>query len=164
MQLSNALCLQVIWPTCHTTFADPPDGSPHVPYDDSNNQSTHSPPYVVAPSQNNTAEPENPDNQYRCTICDKKFRRKAQLNTHVRNSHSQPSATDVDDDDVEDVRFETSKNNDQSVSDTEVAVSTPSQQANVQYECAICGRRFTQKDNLRMHLKTIHDIGDFETF
>ena len=163
IKLTNAACLQVIWPTCHTTFTDPPERSPHVPYNIiSNNQSTYSAQHDAAP-QAITAQPENPDNQHRCTICDMKFKRKAQLNTHVRKSHTQQEATE-DDDEIEVDRFETSKNNDHSVGDMEVALSTPSQQTNVKYECAICGRQFAQKDNLRMHLKTIHDIGDFETF
>ena len=32
------------------------------------------------------------------------------------------------------------------------------------YECEICGRKFTEKSNLKSHLRNIHGLGDAKTF
>ena len=31
-------------------------------------------------------------------------------------------------------------------------------------ECEVCGRKFTNKRNLRRHLSTVHGVGDFQSF
>ena len=32
------------------------------------------------------------------------------------------------------------------------------------HECEVCGRKFTEKRSLNLHLKTIHGVGDVKTF
>ena len=32
------------------------------------------------------------------------------------------------------------------------------------HECEVCGRKFTQKKNLKLHLSTFHGVGDAESF
>ena len=32
------------------------------------------------------------------------------------------------------------------------------------HECEVCGRKFTEKHNLRRHLSTVHGVGDVKTF
>ena len=35
---------------------------------------------------------------------------------------------------------------------------------NARYECEVCSRKFTTKGNLKMHLSTVHGVGDVQTF
>ena len=32
------------------------------------------------------------------------------------------------------------------------------------YECEVCGRKFTKKGHLKIHLSTVHGVGDVRTF
>ena len=32
------------------------------------------------------------------------------------------------------------------------------------YPCDVCGRKFTEKQNVRMHKRTVHGVGDAKTF
>ena len=32
------------------------------------------------------------------------------------------------------------------------------------HECEVCGRKFTEKGSLKLHLSTIHGVGDVKTF
>ena len=32
------------------------------------------------------------------------------------------------------------------------------------HECEVCGRKFTEKNKMHRHMRTVHEIGDVKTF
>ena len=48
-------------------------------------------------------------------------------------------------------------------SNTRAPTSRP-EHPDAKYPCDVCGRKFTQSSNLRIHLRTYHNIGDVKTF
>ena len=48
--------------------------------------------------------------------------------------------------------------------DTAHAQSSRPEHPNARHECEICGRKFTEKWNLKLHLRTVHGVGGAESF
>ena len=70
-----------------------------------------------------------------CQICHMTFSNQSAINVHYDKAHAQSSGR-----------------------------PPRPEHPDARHECEVCGRKFTDKGNMRRHLSTVHGVGDVKTF
>ena len=125
------------------TFSDQSAMSAH-------NDKAHAPSKTKPSTKTSTRppRPEHPYAKHQCDICGRKFTTVSSLNLHQRTVHH---------------HYNTAR-----VLRSPSAISAPRplrpEHPNAKHPCVVCGRKFTRACDMRVHLKTVHVVGDVKTF